>query len=447
VSLKEKFLKLSKEYSNLQLQHNEVCNELTALKQKITALEDKLGLNSSNSGLPTSKEIYKIERRQRPTSDKNPGGQPGHKYNGYKMKKADIKIELIPEQGVCKCGGELILSESYKLHQKVEILPIIPIVTEYKLRQKICGKCSRKSKARPENYKILGRNAESIIASLGGFFNNSKREIQEILSKIFNLDISLGLISSSEGRVSAKMESKYENLKEMALDSGYLHIDETSSNNKGKRHWCWMAGNKEVTVFKLANSRSKKALSSFLPEYEGMVISDRYGVYNTYERENRQICLAHLRRDFKRFAHSGDKNLAIIGAELVKEIDEVFVNHKEYKAGRIKNHQYRMRANELKQQMLATLNKTYSVNNAKQAQRVASNIIKSFDMMWRFVDDDEIEPTNNFAERQIKHYVKYRKNSFFTWSDRGDRFLERAKSIYATAKLQNLNPFQEILQL
>jgi hypothetical protein len=68
-------------------------------------------------------------------------------------------------------------------------------------------------------------------------------------------------------------------------------MDETGANNKGKRHWCWMVGNKEVTVFKLANSRGKKALTSFLPSFEGKVISDGYGVYNAYEKENWQVSL------------------------------------------------------------------------------------------------------------------------------------------------------------
>jgi transposase len=447
VSLEEKFIKLSEEFVELQKAYAELRKENAFLKQRIVELEDKLGLNSSNSGLPTSKEIYKIERKQRLSSGKNPGGQPGHKFNGYKMKEASVKIELLPAEESCVCGGELNLSAKYNIHQKIEILPITPVVTEYYLREKICNRCSKNYKAELEDKKLLGKNVETIIASLGGFFNNSKREIQEILSKIFNLDISLGLVSNSEGRVSSKIETKYEELKEEAIESSHLHMDETGANNKGKRHWCWIAGNKEVTVFKLANSRGKKALISFLPEYEGKVISDRYGVYNTYEKENRQICLAHLRRDFKRFAHSKDKNLAIIGGELVKEIDEVFTIYREYKTGIIKKHEYRKRARELKQEMLDTLNKTYSVECAKQAQRVAGNIIKSFEMMWRFIDDDEISPTNNFAERQIKHYVKYRKNSYFTWSDRGDRFLERIKSIYATAKLRNLNPFLQILQL
>jgi hypothetical protein len=46
--------------------------------------------------------------------------------------------------------------------------------------------------------------------------------------------------------------------------------------------------------------------------------------------------------------------------------------------------------------------------------------------MWRFMDDVKNIPlTNNHAERQIRHYVLYRKNSYFTQSERGNRFLER----------------------
>jgi transposase len=96
--------------------------------------------------------------------------------------------------------------------------------------------------------------------------------------------------------------------------------------------------------------------------------------------------------------------------------------------------------------MLYYLKSASDMNRCEQAQRVANNILKSFEMMWLFTRNEEIEPTNNFAERQIKHHVKYRKNSFFTWSDRGDRFLERIKSLYATAKSQKLNPLQELRQ-
>ncbi len=61
-------------------------------------------------------------------------------------------------------------------------------------------------------------------------------------------------------------------------------------------------------------------------------------------------------------------------------------------------------------------------------------------MMWKFLDDPKVIPmTNNHAEQQIRHYVVYRKNSYFTQSERGNRFLERVISLYLTHKQRNLN--------
>ncbi len=37
------------------------------------------------------------------------------------------------------------------------------------------------------------------------------------------------------------------------------------------------------------------------------------------------------------------------------------------------------------------------------------------------------------------------KTHFFTWSTRGERFLERAKSLFASSKLQHLNPYQALI--
>jgi regulator of replication initiation timing len=220
--------------SQLTQENRELRLENQRLQNKLTTLEDKLSINSSNSGLPTSKDVYRVERRSRPSSGKKPGGQPGHKYKGYEFKTPDKIVNVVPEEKVCSCGGELVLSAEYKAHQKIEIPPIKPFVTEYRLHAGCCAVCARKYSTSLDDYKLLKKNAESIITSLGGFFNNSKRDIQTILSQIFNLDISLGLVSSSEARVSTKLEDKYKELVLAAEKSSYLHLDESSANNKGK---------------------------------------------------------------------------------------------------------------------------------------------------------------------------------------------------------------------
>ena len=202
-----------------------------------------------------------------------------------------------------------------------------------------------------------------------------------------------------------------------------------------------------MTVFKLSSSRGTKLLEQLLPEYDGKVITDRYSVYNIFANENRQVCLAHLRRDFKRFAHSKHISLSKVGNSLISIINNVFGIYNCMKAEKIDRLYYLRQMRKIKKGMLYYLKRISGIEECEQARRVANNILKSFDMMWLFIEDENIEPTNNFAERQIKHYIKYRKNSHFTWSDRGQRFIERMKSIYATARLQNLNPYHQILAL
>ena len=239
--------------------NNKLSTENKNLQNQLNKLHDKLNINSSNSGLPSSKDVYRIEKKSKVSSGKKAGGQPGHKHNGYQFKIADKIVNVIPQRRSCDCGGQLVLSERFQAHQKIEIPPIKPFVTEYRLHCASCAVCAKQYKTSLDDYKLLEKNAESIITSLGGFFNNSKRDIQSILSQIFNLDISLGLISTSEARVSYKLESKYNELVEMAENSSYVHLDESVANNKGNLSWCWLAANKAVTVFKLMNSRGQKS--------------------------------------------------------------------------------------------------------------------------------------------------------------------------------------------
>ena len=62
--------------------------------------------------------------------------------------------------------------------------------------------------------------------------------------------------------------------------------------------------------------------------------------------------------------------------------------------------------------MLHALKGILMIPDAPHAHHVAKNLLDSFDMMWRFVENSEIDLTNNLAERQIRKYVIYRKKSF-----------------------------------
>ncbi len=141
---------------------------------------------------------------------------------------------------------------------------------------------------------------KSVVAALSGFYKNSKREVASIINDIFNLNISVGSVSNSEYRVGSKCKKIYEQVAQEVRSSDVLHIDETSHYNRGKLGWCWIFASDQASFVKLTESRGMKVLkNSVFFNYKSLVVTDRYAAYNYFADEKRQICWAHLSRDFE----------------------------------------------------------------------------------------------------------------------------------------------------
>ncbi|MCE3230653.1 MAG: Mobile element protein [Alphaproteobacteria bacterium] len=59
--------------------------ENTRLRYENDSLKERLGLNSTNSSLPPSHDLYLNKRHKRPRRNKKPGPQPGHKCQSYQQ--------------------------------------------------------------------------------------------------------------------------------------------------------------------------------------------------------------------------------------------------------------------------------------------------------------------------------------------------------------------------
>lgn len=435
---------LAAELSYLRIRLDEVEKKNAELEKENYLLKEKLGLNSKNSSLPPSTDKYSKKEKKEPTGQR-PGGQPGHKANLRKLLEADKVVECKPFT-TCKCGGSLQINDEFLIHQKIELPVIKPIVTNYHIYSGFCNKCLGKcsgSLPSNESYDLLGNNAKSTIAILTGVFKHSKRDVVKLFKYLLNLEISLGTVSNTERRVSKKCEIPYNQLAEKTEESKKLHIDETSHYFKDQNKWAWVFTNNEITLFKLGRSRGMKTLEEILPEYSGIVISDRYAAYNYFDSSNRQICWAHLMRDFERMANSWSSELSKIGKEIKELCGEVFILLKKLRNNEIKHHIFLKRCNSLRKKIQALLKLPLDLPEVSHAKKVCNNIMKSESMMWKFLEDPlNIDITNNLAERQIRPYVIYRKMSFFTWSHEGERFLERIMSL--TMSNPNQNPFNLI---
>lgn len=153
-------------------------------------------------------------------------------------------------------------------------------------------------------------------------------------------------------------------------------------------------------------------------------------------------------RDFKRLAHSWNAEVSTLGCYLRNVATELFALKKALSENQISALSLVRRARKLRKRTWYYLKEISRLPMAVGACRVAKNIMKSEKMMWKFLENPENIPlTNNHAERQIRHYVVYRKNSYFTQSKRGDAFLERIISLYLTWTQKKLNPFHNLLSI
>ena len=121
-SLEQRIIILEQENVALKQENSE-------LRAENDRLRERLQLNSRTSSLPPSRDLYKANRKNRLKSERNPGGQPGHKPHSYQQQEADEIIDLFPD--VCSCGHALEIIDTFCVDQKIELPSIKPYVTEY----------------------------------------------------------------------------------------------------------------------------------------------------------------------------------------------------------------------------------------------------------------------------------------------------------------------------
>lgn len=426
-------------------------SEIITLKQAIVTLEDKLNINSSNSSMPPSSDIKK-KTKERKSTGKKRGGQPGHKGKNRPLVDTNLvnKVEAVLPQNFCECGGEVEVDyDSPNRLQKFEIPEIKPEIIEYQMHFGKCKCCGIQYRAKlPDGvgYNMLGPKAMSFLAQMSSMYNITRKKAKKLFKEWFGIDISIGCLSESEGRISDYVENCYKDLEAALAKQSGLNADETGHKESGKRHYGWIFTNENLTFLTIEQSRGKKVLREMFPEgFDGNITSDRYAVYNVFNMDQRQICWAHLLRDFTRFSHSADPFSQKVGIGLLYQANRMFKVYHQYKNAKITRNQFLREISDIKKRVGVWIYRGSEVFNLPRLNRFCKNLEKIQPALWHFAySDGTIEPTNNLAERDLRQFVIWRKISFGSQSDRGSRFMERMVSIRSTCVKQGID-FSEFL--
>lgn len=190
------------------------------------------------------------------------------------------------------------------------------------------------------------------------------------------------------------------------------------------------------TLFAIRMTRAAKVVRDLLgSDFDGIITTDRYGGYNDYGC--RQVCWAHLLRDFQGLIDAGGAGKRI-GQRLQKIGQELFGHRHRARDGTIGRTTFRRKMKSLMYDMWQALEDGQRCRDARTSA-VCDDLFARFDQLWMFLEHPHVEPTNNAAERALRHAVIWRKLSFGTQSEPGSRFVETLLTVIETCRQQDRN--------
>ena len=228
-----------------------------------------------------------------------------------------------------------------------------------------------------------------------------------------------------------------EEAKAFVVEEPIKHADETGWREARRRAWLWTVVTATVTVFMIHTRRNAVAARAILGRAHGVLVSDRHGAYNWWPAVKHQFCWAHLIRDFVKIAERRCDSERI-GNALLAEAERMFGWWHRVRDGTLARSTFRVYMRTVQRRVESLLAEGAAVPHFKTSKTCAK-LLKRADALWTFLYVEGVEPTNNTAERAVRHGVLCRKTSYGTHSEEGSRFVERILSVHATLRQQRRN--------
>ncbi len=374
-----------------------LAQQVVRLAGEVRELTARLGQNSSNSSRPPSSDSPQAPRRPvAPPSGRARGGQPGHVAPQRAVVPPE-RVDQIVDHRPATCGHcaaplpLAALGDDFVAHQVTELPPVRALVTEHRLHRVRCPDCGYATRAiaPPEvPTGAFGPRLQATVAVLSG-----------------------------------------------QPQAAVANADETRWPQAGQTQWWWVVVTGLVTVFTIAASRSSRVIKDLLgADYTGVLGSDRYAGYAWLAVAWRQICWAHLKRDFQALVERGGAAQAVGRAALVL-VRDLFTAWHQFRDGTLDRPGLQRAMQPVQDAFAALLDEGARGPDAKAAG-LCHALDRLWPALWTFVDEDGVEPTNNAAERALRPAVLWRTGSFGTQSDGGARFVERLLTVTATCRQQ-----------
>jgi transposase len=228
-------------------------------------------------------------------------------------------------------------------------------------------------------------------------------------------------------------------------ETGFRQGNADGQNPTGKKAWVWVAVSAHLTVFRIALSRGQEAAKALLGEgFKGLVGCDRWSGYFWLPLAQRAYCWAHLAREYQRIAQRSGESTHL-GEELLRVVEDVFTARREDRLA-AEQDRLRERMRQLLEQGAAYVPAKGEKSERAKTARTCRSLLAVEAAYWTFAGPEQVELTNNAAERAIRPVVVWRKVCYGTQSERGSRLLERVFTVTASCRQQGRSAWQILTQ-
>lgn len=439
-----------REIDRLREEVERLSQENAKLRAENAKLEARTRKNSRNSSQPPSSDAPSAPKRKGKTrSGRKPGGQPGHEARTRDLvpvAQADEIVPYFPDR-CAGCGKKVTKNERREdpdvarehRHQVWEIPPITPRVTEHQCHLAACGACGTVTRATfPESVtrSTFGPNLMALVVLLTGAYRMSKRGVANLLASAFGIRVALGTISNIEHRVTRALRVPVGILAGMVQRAKVVYADETSWKERAQRVYLWAAVTCFGAVYLVRNSRAAAVAVELLGRFAKVVVTDRYKGYLWIPLRWRQICWAHLKRDFEWIAGFAGR-AGVIGQELLAREKDLFALWYRVRDGTLNRRSFRTRVTPIRQGIQRLLAEAVALD-LEGVSGMCRDMLKVYPAFYTFVRIEGVDPTNNAVEARQRHAAIWRRSSFGTWSRRGSDYVGHILSVVTTLRIRGL---------
>lgn len=422
----------------------ELVAKLTGQLEKLT---EQLAQNSKNSHRPPSSDGPGASSRgsasgKRSGSGRKPGGQRGHRGSHRELlppERVDTFVDLFPEVCLgCACALSRVVDVAACRYQQLELRDHRPYITEWRRHEIDCERCGASTRADFDGSQIpssaFGPCLTAVVAMLTGAYHLSRRKSRKLLHELFGISVSLGAISAMEQRASEALKSAHQEALHEVQHAGIKHSDATSWTRGGKLMSLWTLASAAATVYQIFVDGCRDTVRPLFGPRIGILISDRATVFNFWSMPQRQICHAHLLRKFVAFSER-DGTAGALGHSLLECTALLFEYWHGFKDGLLTRQELQSWLRPV-QRNIEQLLERGERSDIERLSGSCADILAHRDALWTFVTHEGVEPTNNHGERELRDFVLWRKRSFGSQSERGERFAERMMTAVRTARKQ-----------